>query len=121
MRNLIGRKFADAEKVFHSKRMVFGLWSLIFGLWPLLSKTIPITRIKGQSPKTKDLLLNKKAATRAALHNSFCCRSFHDYDPFILVKLRQHHFDYLTLLGWHKFADVVRLNRQFAVFVTAID
>ena len=64
---------------------------------------------------------NKKAATRAALHNSFGCRSLHDYDPFIFVKLRQHHFDYLTLLCRHKFADVVRLNRQFAVLVTTID
>src|SRR5436853_7208752 len=63
----------------------------------------------------------KKAATRAALRNSFCCRSFHDYDPFIFVKLRQHHFDYLTLLCRHELADVVRLTRQFAVLVAAID
>src|SRR5439155_12589423 len=105
MCNLIGRKFTDSEKVFHSKRMVYGLWSLVFGLWSsvfdfLNRGSSHRTIIKIQSPKT--ILPNKKAATRAALRNSFCWRSFHDYDPFIFVKLRQHHFDYLTLLCRHK-------------------
>src|SRR6266852_4977399 len=64
---------------------------------------------------------HKKAAFRAALACRFRCRPIHDDDPFVLVKLGQHHFYDLTLFGRHQLADVIRLNRQLAMFVAAVD
>src|SRR5438874_7684316 len=63
----------------------------------------------------------KKAAFRAALARRFRCRPLHDDDPFVFVKFGQHNLYDLTLLGRHQLADVIRLNRQLAMFIAAIN
>src|SRR5438874_4040528 len=73
MRNLICGKFADAEKVFHNKRVVFGLWSLVFGLWSLIFAFLtrdPSDRaiIKVRRPKNKDHLFLIKKRPRGPLY-----------------------------------------------------
>ena len=64
---------------------------------------------------------NKKAASGAASGCSFCCRSLNDYHSLVFIEISQHHFNDLTFLRWHMFADVIRLNRQLAMFIAAID
>src|SRR5258705_8997685 len=65
--------------------------------------------------------LTKKAAIGAALRCSFCCRSFHNYDAFVFVKIIEHYFYDLALFRRHQLADVISLDRQFPMFVAAIN
>src|SRR5205823_2679762 len=67
------------------------------------------------------VLTHKKAATRAASCCSFCCGSFHDDDSLVFIKVGEHHLNNLALLRRHMLTDVVRLNRQLAMFIAAID
>src|SRR5205085_11239431 len=77
---------------------------------------------KAQRSKCKDrFAFNKKAATRAASGCSFCCGSFHDDDSLVFIKVGEHHLNNLALLRRHMLTDVVRLNRQLAMFIAAID
>ena len=64
---------------------------------------------------------DKKAASGAASRCSFGCRSLNDYHSLVFIEISQHHFNDLTFLRWHMFADVIRLNRQFAMFIAAIN
>src|SRR5712692_5975060 len=77
-------------------------------------------KYKDQSSKNV-FLITKKAAFRAASYCRFRCRSLYDDDSFVLVKVSHHDFDYLAFLCRHQLADVIRLNRQLAMFVAAID
>src|SRR5678815_5164277 len=43
------------------------------------------------------------------------------YHSFFFVKVLEHDFDNLALLRWHKFANVVGLNWEFAMFFAAVD
>src|SRR5262249_29718664 len=99
--------------------LYFGLCTLSAKPQGLLGSSGTTTKYKDQ--RTKTVFHNKKAATRAASRCSFCCWSFNDYHSLFFIKVRQHYFDDLALFRRHELADVIRLYRQFAVFVPAID
>src|SRR6185503_16820941 len=87
------------------------------------TQTSPSFRV-GLPPDSRTLnykTYNKKAASTAASHRSFCCRSFNDYYSLIFIEIGEHHFYDFALFRWHQFTDVVRLNRKFTMFVPAID
>src|SRR6476619_4756349 len=48
-------------------------------------------------------------------------RSLDDYHSFFFVKVLEHDFDNFAFLSWHKFANVVGLDWEFAMFFTAVD
>src|SRR6266850_2461793 len=105
-------------------KMIFGLWTLSLVRYSTVVTSVKSQIRQKQSPKIKvqrSVLIIKKAAFRAASRCSFCCRSLNNYDAFVFVKISQHHLDNFALLRRHQFADEIRLNRQFAVFVPAIN
>src|SRR5438477_4184522 len=79
----------------------------------------PPSLVQARYPTTESN--NKKAASRAASGYSFCCRSLNYYDAFVFVKIGEHHLNYLALFRRHQLADVIRLDRQFTMLVTAVD
>src|SRR5713226_7478105 len=95
---------------------VFGLWSLVFALCTGQRLNIPIKRSKTKSPRPKTSS-HKKSGHCWPPSNRFRRRRrpLDDDNSFIFVKLLQQHFDNLTLLCGHQFADVVGLNRQLTV------
>src|SRR5215510_8300892 len=111
--------------MFHSGRTFLGTLCLVLCTFFAAQSGVFIsTFLRSQSTKTKlqrPSFCNKKAATRAASCCSFCCGSLNDYYSFILIEISQHHFDDFALLGRYVFANVIGLNRQFAVLVSAVD
>src|SRR6266508_2558175 len=55
------------------------------------------------------------------LLTGFRWRSFDDYNALFFIKLLKHHLDYLAFFRRHQLANVVCLNRQFAMLFAAID
>src|SRR6185369_8844626 len=76
------------------------------------------TKNKAQSTKFKN---DTKKAACWPLRLRRIGRPFDDYHSLFLIKLLEHHLDYLALLRGNEFADVVSLNRQLSMFLAAID
>src|SRR5207244_3587435 len=79
------------------------------------------SRTQAKNKVQSALFGNKKAASKAASCRSFCCRSLYDYYSFVFVKIGEHHLYDFALFCRHKFADVIRLNRQLAMLVASIN
>src|SRR5437588_2917173 len=114
MNDLIGREFTNAQQVFHRVSTRSDSDGICKAPFIMNSLVDPVATAPGSDT-------NKKAASEAASCCSFCCRSFDDYDAFVFIKIRKHHFNDFALLRRHQLADVVRLNRKFAMLVASIN
>src|SRR5215831_7086307 len=82
-----------------------------------------VARIEGEQPRRFAPVKGsiKKAAAGAASRCSFGCRSLDDYNSFVFIEIIEHHLYDLTFFRRHKLTDIVRLNRQFPMLVSAIN
>jgi hypothetical protein len=122
--------------------LVFGLWSLVwplvFGLWPLVfvvsvsfvwygmvrfgRKLTPKNSMLRPKTKSQRPIAAQKSGHRWPLSfNLFFRWSLNYHYAFFLVKLLEHHLNYLALFSRYQFADVVCLDGELTMLLATID